>query len=324
MTSTIAEVDLDTCILEADRAPGSNPGGALLPGDTLRCWTHAHSIAFGKATYFQAVETCVLVKWASPGQRPRRSTRLTAALSADDAVKLYLAMLRANLLGMPLTYFATVAWTTVGLIDDAEIQAATQALMTRIREWSTRKREPIHVSWIWCHERGPHLGLHTHLLMHVPHRDAPRLGKVICRFLENYSGRALAVGSEDGRRTFKAIEPSSRTGILSAASAIRFQRRLMRYMMKGVDPNGITPKLVERQAGQQLCRALGVGRPRDQGEIAGKRCGYSVHNVGRAAFARHPVGVRLGGDTAENLLRRDGFAFDAEALQLHHIAALLG
>ncbi|MBB5772089.1 hypothetical protein HNP47_002093 [Brevundimonas vesicularis] len=328
--SPFIEVDFDRCIIEVERAPGTLPGGDIFVGDRLRCWTHAHVIAYGEPTYFQAIETCRLVRFGSRHLRPRRATRQTNALSADDAVKLYLAMLRANLLGMPLTYFATVSWTTLGLRDDAEIQAATQALMTRIREWSRRKRDggtgaraPLPIAWIWCHERGPRLGLHTHFLMHVPPLQTARLGKVICRFLESYSGRSLAKGSGETLRTFMAIEPSRRSGSTSEATALRFQRRLMRYMMKGVDPQGVVPASAGRQHGQHFHRALKIS-PRDQGSVIGKRCGYSVHNLGRSAFAKHRIGHRLGGSAAENLLDQRGFTFDAEALQLHHLAGLAG
>lgn len=324
--SPFIEVDFDRCIIEVERAPGTIPGGDIFVGDRLRCWTHEHVITYGEPTYFQAVETCRLVRFGSRHLRPRRATRQTDALSADDAVKLYLAMLRANLLGMPLTYFATVSWTTLGLREDADIQAATQALMTRIREWSRRKRDdgtgaraPLPVAWIWCHERGPRLGLHTHFLMHVPPHQSARLGKVICSFLEGYSGRSLTKGPGDTLRTFMALEPSRRSGSTSEATALRFQRRLMRYMMKGVDPRGVVPASVGRQVGQPLQRALKLGH-RDQGSIIGKRCGYSVHNLGRAAFAKHRVGQRLGPNTAERLLDQSGFTFDHEALQLHHLA----
>lgn len=326
----ISEVDFDTCIVELQRVAGSPPGGALWPGEKMHCLTHELTVVQHQPSYFQAVETCALVALANPCLRPRRATRQTNALSANDAVKLYLAMLRSNLLGMPLTYFATVSWTTLGLTEDAEIQAATQALMTRTREWSTRKREtgtgvrtPRPISWIWCHERGSRLGLHTHFLMHVPVAETARLGRIICRFLESYTGRALTIGAGDGLRTFKAIEPSRRSGRASEPSALRFQRRLMRYLLKGVDPDGVVPASVGPQAGQPLYRALQIGRPRNQGDVMGKRCGYSVHNLGHAAFARHSAGLRLGPDAAETLLTERGFTFDAEALHLHHLAYLV-
>ena len=157
--------------------------------------------------------------------------------------------------------------------------------------------------------------------MHVPPRHRARLGKVICRFLEGYTGQPLGAGVGDTVHAFKAIEPSYRSGSTSEATALRFQRRLMRYMLKGIDPRGLTPGSVSRHVGQPISRALRIA-PRDQGSIVGKRCGYSVHNLGRAAFAEHRIGRRLGAATAESLLDQRGFTFDAEALHLHHLAGL--
>jgi hypothetical protein len=327
--SPCIEVDFDTCFLKPERLAGSLPGAVLLPGEKLHCLTHGLTVVQHQPSYFQALETCMLVALANPDQRPRRATRLTTCLTADDIVKLYLAVLRANLLGMPLTYFATISWTTLGLKSDAEIQAATQALFVRLREWSQRKRDPstgasapIPLSWIWCHERGPHLGLHTHLLMHAPQRNRPQLGKIICRFLERQTGHALVQRDGEGRSTFKAIEPRAPRSTPGRAVAVRFQRRLTRYLMKDLDPKAVVPDAVVRQRGQHLRAALRVKTHESSGPIQGKRCGYSVHNLGKAAFSQSAGSLGLAADQAELILARSGFAFDDEALVTHDVSRL--
>lgn len=325
--SPFQDVDFDTCILKPERLAGSQPGDVLLPGEKLHCLTHGLTVVQHQPRYFQALETCVLVTLANPRRRPRRATRQTNHLTADDAVKLYLAVLRANLLGMPMTYFATISWTTLGIASDAEIQAATQALFVRLREWSQRKRDPstgasapIPLSWIWCHERGAHLGLHTHLLMHAPQRNRPQLGKIICRFLERHTGQALVQRDEEGRSTFKAIEPRAPRSSPGRTAAVRFQRRLTRYLMKDLDPEAVVPDAVVRQRGQHLRAALRVKKHESSGPIQGKRCGYSVHNLGKAAFLQAAGSLGLAADQAELILERSGFAFDDEALVMHDVS----
>lgn len=333
--SPFQEVDFDTCILELQRLAGSPPGEALLPGEKLHCLTHGLTIVQHQPSYFQAAQKCALVDIANPGQRARRSTRTTDWLTAEDIVKLYLAVVRANLQGMTLNYFATVSWSTLGLRDDAEIQAATQALFVRLREWSTRKRDPstghptpIRLGWIWCHERGPEMGMHTHLLMHVPRRCSSRTGKVICRFLEAYTGRPLLQEGPTGIATFKAIEPRLKSasgksrGRAHRYPALAFQRQIARYMMKGVDPDAVVPAAAARQRGQDLCEVLKIDQLGTPARILGKRCGYSVHNLGSASFARVADRLGMGSDQAERLLARSGFAFDNEALVLHDASHL--
>jgi hypothetical protein len=289
----------------------------------------------GRLNYFNAQQNCDLVKLGSPGRRARRATRVTRHLSADDVTRLYLAVLRANLQGMTLNYFATISWSTLGLEDDAEIQAATQALFARLREWSKRKRDvrtgqpaPIRLAWIWCHERGPEMGLHSHLLMHVPHRCSSRTGKVICRFLEAYTGRPLVQEGPGGIATFKPVEPRLKAapgksrGRVNIYPALIFQRQITRYMMKGVDPDALVPVAAGRQRGQYLQDVLKIEDLSIPARILGKRCGYSVQNLGAASFAG--VADRLGfrSDEAEHLLARSGFAFDDEALVMHDLSHL--
>jgi hypothetical protein len=170
--------------------------------------------------------------------------------------------------------------------------------------------------------------MHTHVLMHVPNGYSSRTGKVICRFLTAYTGRPLLQEGRGGRSTFKAIEPRlRRSGAKSRGKtwrypALPFQRRLTRYMMKGVDPDAVVPVAVARHRGQDLRATLQIGdevRPRT---ILGKRCGYSVHNLGSAAFARVAGRLGLGPDEAETLLSRSGFAFDNEALVRHDVSYL--
>lgn len=119
--SPIFEVDFDTCMFEPDRSRGSAPGSDLLPGERLVCVTHGLSLIQHQPHYFDALQTCALVKLGTLGRRARRATRVTEHLSAADIIKLYLAITRANLQGMYLTYFATISWSTLGLTDDAEI-----------------------------------------------------------------------------------------------------------------------------------------------------------------------------------------------------------
>jgi hypothetical protein len=331
----IIEVDFDSCIFEPQRVAGSPPGGALWPGEKLHCMTHGLTIVQHQPTYFQAAQKCALVDVANPAQRARRSTRTTDWLTAADVVKLYLAVLRANLQGMTLNYFATISWSTLGLEDDAEIQAATQALFVRLREWSKRKRDvrtghptPIRLAWIWCHERGPKMGMHTHLLMHVPRRCSSRTGKVICRFLEAYTGRPLLQEGPGGLATFKADEPRLKPasgksrGRAKRYPALAFQRQIARYMMKGVDPDAVVPAAAARQRGQDLGEILKIEDMGTPTRILGKRCGYSVQNLGAASFARVADRLGLRSDEAEHLLAKSGFAFDNEALVVHDASYL--
>src|SRR5690606_27351724 len=95
-----------------------------------------------------------------------------------------------------------------------------------------------------------------------------------------------------------------------------------RYMMKDVDPEAVVPETVLRHRGQDLRSTLRIKKREAPGLIQGKRCGYSVHNLGKPAFARTAATLGIAPDHAELILARSGFAFDDEALVTHDVSHL--
>lgn len=238
---------------------------------------------------------------------PRKTSRTTTRLDADDVERMLTAYGRGRLMGFEWTAFLTIAWATVGILTDEQVSAAMASLTTRLREWATRSKDVtgllgVAVAWIWVHERGPLCGkLHSHMLLAVPRRKRATLGRVVIDHLKRYSGvepthqshvikLRAAVGShppaggpEDAQAvSTPASAPFSATMHITAPrrgkAADSFPSDRMRYLAKAIDP--MTSIQLANGARVSLAEWIGVEYLADQGAFRGKRCGYSVFSLG--------------------------------------------
>lgn len=281
-----SEVSFDGCVIvpEPGLASGRSPGWRCLNHDVVAAPT-------GSMRYYGAGVACDLRRLRR--QRAPRSECGSDYLTADDFRRLYLALSRGNLMGLGFNTFATIAWATVGVVADAAVSAAMQSLQVRLREWASRKRlgpgsKGIPLAWVWVHERGPVAGaLHSHLLLSVTERRRAELGRVIYRHVERISGTALVTGldtAEGSSDTLHITAPRNRGKGAPAfeKDVIEFQWRRLRYMAKGIDPKAFVLHRGERVP---VSAWAGLEQLEPQGEIVGKRCGYSSFSLGTGVWS---------------------------------------
>lgn len=309
------EVSFQGCVIirEAGGPDGQSPSWRCLNHDVVASLE-------GAMRYYPAGVPCELRQLRR--QRAPRSEGQSDFLTAADFSRLYLAISRGNLMGLGFNAFATIAWTTVGIVDDADVSAAMQALQVRLREWASRKRTShkapgIPLAWIWVHERGPVAGgLHSHLLMSVPERYRAGLGKVIYQFVERISGTAPITNLDEtdaSSNTLHLTAPRNRAKGAPAfeADIVEFQWRRLRYMAKGMNPDASVLRQGERLPASAWA---GVEQLEPQGTIIGKRCGYSSFSLGSSVWAAWAVEHGVDPLRPEALLQARGPSYGNELM----------
>ncbi|WP_327448792.1 hypothetical protein [Brevundimonas sp.] len=210
--------------------------------------------------------------------RPSQKHRKTTALSKAQVTHLHEIVLRANCMGLVMNVFVTIAWERAG-IDEANIAAAQARLMRRVREWAKGrtfqgKRLDALIGWIWVHESGPTVGVHTHYLFCCPPQERTALWRVIQRSLASAGSTAQQTGAMSHLPLdASALDFSDRPEQTGLKADMRQQWTLFGYVTK-TKTISYTPK------------PSSFGKT---GEIIGKRAGFSHHLLGSTPWKRFVV-----------------------------------
>ena len=319
-----SEVSFDGCVIVPEA------GGTDGRTRVWRCLNHDVVASLeGAIRYYPASVPCELRQLRR--QRAPRSEGRSDFLSVADFRRLYLAVSRGNMMGHQFNGFATVAWATVGIVDDVAVSAAMQSLQVRLREWASRKRvgpglQGIPLAWVWVHERGPFAGgLHSHLLLAVPERVRAELGRVINQFVERISGTApMTKVDETGASssTLHMTAPRNRAKGAPAfeSDVIAFQWRRLRYMAKGMNPDAFILRRGERLSASEWA---GVEQLEPQGTIIGKRCGYSSFSLGTGVWSAWAAEHGLDPSRPEALLQARGPSYGNELIVEGYAARII-
>jgi len=157
---------------------------------------------------------------------------------------------------VPLNRFLTLAWN-LGEVGDAP--TATGRFLKLYTD--AFRKAGFTSAWAYVHEVGPVVGVHTHLLLHVPNDRREWFNRLVGRWLK-LCGAKKSKGVRHSRPVgWLAYDPGSETYSENLRAAVD-------YMLKGVHPS--------------IALSAGVSRPAFQGLIEGKRLAVSL-NIGRNA-----------------------------------------
>ncbi len=199
------------------------------------------------------------------GGRARRPSQQLTASQVGECID---ACRHASLIGLPLNRFCTIDWESGGM---AAGGAATGSFLKLLRDYLRTLGSD--TACIWALENGPRLGIHVHILVHVPaplsrkvsHRQRGWLTSAGARFKKGLI-RSRPVGH--GLWQYLA-------GAADVAGSRSFEHNLqlaLEYVLKD---------------GDEAARAMFPNRFQSKtGLIQGKRCGTS-ENIGRAARGVH-------------------------------------
>ncbi|MEE4537528.1 MAG: hypothetical protein V2J51_03425 [Erythrobacter sp.] len=98
-------------------------------------------------------------------------------------------------LGLPMNRFITLAWGKAGIDADKAVWA-TGEFIDKAREWMRGHGYPV-TPWVWVQERGPKLGQHAHILLHVPPGLDDLFRPMPCRWGKSFTGGKYQKGHVD-------------------------------------------------------------------------------------------------------------------------------
>ncbi len=104
----------------------------------------------------------MLNPFLNPPPAPPSSTYLTET----DFASVYAAADFAYENGLFLDTTISIAWSLMGAEYEADISKHFTHFTKCARDWLTQRDSPL--AWIYCHERGERVGVHTHMAIYVP------------------------------------------------------------------------------------------------------------------------------------------------------------
>lgn len=90
----------------------------------------------------------------------------SACIGEADFASLYAAAEFAETHGLWFDTTISITWSLMGPGFEADVQASFNNFTKCARDWLTQRHCP--TAWIYCHERGKKVGLHTHMAIYVP------------------------------------------------------------------------------------------------------------------------------------------------------------
>lgn len=206
---------------------------------------------------------------ARPSGQPAQSR--TAALSGitkKQFANLYNAVAFADSQGFEMNTHLAVTWSTVGIIDDAEVRQVHEGLLESMRKFLTVTLE-MPARWVWVLEKSEKRGLHSHILLHLPKKYLKRFKAMLIRAVKTLSGVPPLETDE------------SSTIFVRGGSGPERQWAWFVYLMKGLalDMEALEPWQCEYVT--EFVRVIGRP-PTPQGTFEGQRTGTS-RSVGEAA-----------------------------------------
>jgi hypothetical protein len=211
--------------------------------------------------------------------RPRQNKRVTRVLLAPQVRHLQEKVLRANCMGLVMDSLVTITWGKGG-IAERDIAAVQARVGKRVREWAKgrvveHRRLDTLIGWVWVHERGDTVGVHTHYLFCCPPRERTALWGVIRRAVASAPEASRPGMMEAEALTHLPLTPgvidfADRPEVESPERDMRRQWTLFGYVTK-------TKTISYKPKDGQWARS---------GMIVGKRVGFSQHLLGGKSWRR--------------------------------------
>lgn len=179
----------------------------------------------------------------------------------DDQVREAFAAAEFALATCPLNRFLTINWERAGVTNAAE---ATRMFLKLASDFC--RTHGAEFAYLWTLEYTERVGVHAHIMMHVPHELGARFGQRQRGWFKRVGGR-----SAKGNLKTKHVGHSSRAYLRRDRDGGAFakdHRSVAEYILKCCS--------------FEIKRELGFQRQTQSGPVAGKRYGRS-QNLGPAA-----------------------------------------
>jgi len=181
------------------------------------------------------------------------ATRRSRHINRYPAVNIHHARRQAERTGVPLNWMVTINFGVAAVAPEDASSLLQKLIARRFAPWLRRSADNdngLKPTYVWSLE-APHGSVSAHVLLHLPPRVIRKFRSRLLDWLEGLAGTAIPARAVDVRPIY------NRVGVT-------------RYILKGINPAWGNHLAVD---------------PVDQGEIVGKRSGFS-RNLGPAARQR--------------------------------------
>lgn len=197
-----------------------------------------------------------------PPDAPEPRDEPATGLRGIDYQNLQHAVALANLRSQVLNVHITIAWSTAAVVGDKEVGKSNRQFLALLRHWLT-ERGVAH-AWVWVLERKPKIGLHSHIVGHVPMMHQHGLKSWAESAFATVSGKA-AMNDKGCKSVFVRTTQNWNW---------EQQDVWFRYLLKGLR-DGETVRDGRDRRGRHDIAAHARLRVRPQGEVRTKRCGFA-------------------------------------------------
>lgn len=139
-------------------------------------------------TYFTSQDQGVANPFVDPQARNATKQAISRCIGEAEFAAIYAAADFASEFEMWMDTMVTISWSLFGITTDEAVQAAFSGFTKCLRDWLDRRTIP--VAFIFGHEIGPAVGLHSHLNVFVPgERYRSEFRNWVSEWGERFSGR---------------------------------------------------------------------------------------------------------------------------------------
>jgi hypothetical protein len=198
-------------------------------------------------------------------RRPRINRKTELDLDHVRGVVNGAAFAERNLAKLLNTHL-TVTWQHSALFNglDQDWTTLQTQLLGRLTRWLFARR--VVTAFVWVRERSRGMGRHTHVLAHLGPRP-----EILSRDLKTDLTEKFSFGPRGIKITYGRF----------GANTPRMQAGLLRYILKGIDPEAFRYSGLGAET-EKIADFLGIQHRGRQGTIKIKRCGVS-QNIGPKA-----------------------------------------
>jgi hypothetical protein len=163
--------------------------------------------------------------------------------------------------GRPLVVELTLAWRLMGGFSEEDWPAIQVRVFDYMSKWLWRRK--VIPTFVWIRERVPGRGIHTHVLLHLPHRDTAKLAEE----LRDYLSETFGFQDRTTGKIERGVDASY--GIFGAWTREMRAGKLL-YCLKGFDHRAFR-YVSQDGTTENAGAALGIDHRGQQGRIDVKR-----------------------------------------------------
>jgi hypothetical protein len=176
-----------------------------------------------------------------PFSPPNHRGRSSEYIGSEQAFDLIAAASHARLIGLPLNLFITINFEAGDLESGRRGQEALSAWLKRAGQWLALRG--VKLTYIWVLEHASGAGLHTHILLHCPHKHHAAFKKMGRTSWAVKAGMRPATGSRQNAIYYEKVGPRGYDGPNALPNHHQTYynqlKGILKYHLKAINPEEV-------------------------------------------------------------------------------------